>query len=86
MLAVTGGIIYWRARVKFDHVKAGCPCPEGQFDGWQTASNISYGLMAVGGAALLGGAAWWFFDRRSTTSGSYGVAVDPRGVYLMGSF
>jgi hypothetical protein len=86
VLAATGAILYWRARVKFDHVKDTCPCPEGQFSSWQTATYASYGLLAVGGATLVGGLSWWFLDRRATTQRAYGVAVEPSGISFVGVF
>lgn len=85
-LAAAGGILYWRARVTFDHVKGGCPCPDGQFSGWQTATYASYALLATGGATLVGGVSWWVIDRRQSPAISYGVVVDPGGVFLVGDF
>jgi tetratricopeptide (TPR) repeat protein len=86
VLFATGGILYWRARVTFDRVKGSCPCPEGQFSGWQTVTSASYGLLAVGGATLVGGVSWWVLDRRKSTASSYGVVVNPGGVSLVGAF
>jgi tetratricopeptide (TPR) repeat protein len=85
-LTVTGGILYWQARVKFDQARSICPCPDGQFSGWQAASYASYALLATGGAALLGGAIWWTLDRQKSTVRSYGVVVDPGGVFVVGAF
>jgi hypothetical protein len=86
ILAAAGGVLYWQARVKFDHVKGTCPCPDGKFSGWQAATYTSYVLLATGGATLVGGVTWWFFDRRQSTASAYGVVVDPRGVSLVGAF
>jgi len=86
ILAAAGGILYWQARLKFDHVKGTCPCPDGTFSGWQAATYTSYALLATGGATLVGGVSWWILDRRQSTSSSYGVVVDPRGVSLVGAF
>jgi tetratricopeptide (TPR) repeat protein len=86
VLAVAGGVLYWRARVKFDQVRGSCPCPEGAFAGWQAATTASYALLATGGATLVGGISWWIFDRRQTSAGSYGVVVDPGGVFVVGAF
>jgi len=86
VLVATGGILYWRARVTFDRVKGSCPCPEGQFSGWQTATYASYALLATGGATLVGGVSWWILDRRQSSASSYGVVVDPGGVFLVGAF
>jgi tetratricopeptide (TPR) repeat protein len=85
-LAITGGVLYWQARVKFDQARGTCPCPEGEFSGWQTASYASYALLATGGAAMLGGAIWWTLDRQKPTVRSYGVVVDPGGVFVVGAF
>jgi tetratricopeptide (TPR) repeat protein len=57
-VAITGGIIYWRARVKFDEVEPTCPCPPGTFSGWETATNASYVMMGVGTLAFAGGLIW----------------------------
>jgi tetratricopeptide (TPR) repeat protein len=86
VLAATGGLLYWQARVKFDHVQGSCPCPDGEFSGWQTATYTSYALLAAGGATLAGGVAWWILDRRQSAQRSYGVVVQPAGVFLVGAF
>jgi tetratricopeptide (TPR) repeat protein len=86
VLAATGGVLYWQARLKFDHVQGGCPCRDGEFSGWQTATYASYALLAAGGATLAGGVAWWILDRQSSPARSYGVAIHPGGVYLVGAF
>jgi len=85
-LAVTGGLIYWRARVKFNEVEASCPCAEGQFSSWQTLTTTSYALMAVGGSALVGGAIWWALDRKQASPTRYGLVLRPNGVGLFGAF
>jgi tetratricopeptide (TPR) repeat protein len=86
LLAATGGVLYWRARVKFDQVQGTCPCPEGEFSGWQTATSASYVLLAVGGGAIVGGVSWWILDRRQAAASSYGLVVKPGGVSLVGTF
>ena len=58
-LLLSGAVLYLRARQRYDEVKASCPCREGSFSDWQKLTNLSYGLMAVGGAGVgLGGAYW----------------------------
>jgi tetratricopeptide (TPR) repeat protein len=86
VLAATGGVLYWQARVKFDHVQGTCPCPDGAFSGWQVATYASYALLVTGGATLVGGASWWILDRRQSSAASYGLVVDLRGVSLIGAF
>jgi len=86
ILTLAGGVVYWQARVKFDHVKGTCPCPDGSFSGWQAATYTSYALLATGGATLVGGISWWILDRRQSTASSYGVLVDPGGISLVGAF
>jgi tetratricopeptide (TPR) repeat protein len=85
-LGLTGGILYWRVRVKYSEVEGQCPCPEGRFSGWQTITNASYALMAVGGTALVGGAIWWALDREKPQAARYGLMLEPSGVRLFGKF
>jgi len=54
-VALTGAILYWRARVKFDEVEPTCPCPEGSFSGWEKATTASYVMMGAGALAAAGG-------------------------------
>ena len=58
--ALTGALIYWQARAKYDEVEPTCPCEPGTFDGWETATNVSYGLMAAGSVVAVGGLVWWW--------------------------
>jgi tetratricopeptide (TPR) repeat protein len=85
-VTVAGGIVYWRARVKYDDVKSTCPCPEGSFSNWQTATNVSYGLLAFGGATMIAGLSWWVFTPKAPGAASSAVAIDPRGIYWAGEF
>lgn len=57
---LAGGILLWRAHDKFAEVQSTCPCAPGTFSGWQTATRVSYGLIAAGSAAAIGGAIWWY--------------------------
>lgn len=92
----SGGILYWRARAKFNDVAPTCPCPEGQFSEWQAISNTSYALLALGGVAALAGAVWWALDARGARREiaqehvrqpiRVGVSVGPRGLSLTGVF
>jgi hypothetical protein len=61
-LAIVGGILYLRARSRFEEAKATCPCPEGTYSDWQTLTTVSYGLMATGVVASGTGAAFWIFS------------------------
>ena len=49
-----GAILHWRASVKFDELGAECGpgCPRDTWQGWNTATNVSYGLLAAGGVAM----------------------------------
>ena len=85
-LALTGGILYFRARSKFEQVKDSCPCPEGRFSNWQTVTTASYALLAVGGAALVGGAIWLALDRKEPQAVSYGLLLEPGGLRFVGVF
>ena len=59
VVAVTGGVIYFQARAKFDEVESDCPCEPGSFSGWETATDASYLLMAGGLVAAAAGLVWW---------------------------
>jgi tetratricopeptide (TPR) repeat protein len=85
-LAITGGVLYFRARSKFNEVKDSCPCPEGRFSNWQTVTTASYALLAVGGTALVGGAIWWALDRKQPEASSYALALEPGGLRFVGVF
>lgn len=58
-LAVAGGVLYWRASEKHREAERVCPCYPGTYSRWEVLSNISYALLAVGGATLMGGVSWW---------------------------
>jgi tetratricopeptide (TPR) repeat protein len=58
-LLLSGAVLYFRARQRFDEVKASCPCRAGSFSDWQNLSNLSYGLLAVGGAGVAVGGTYW---------------------------
>jgi hypothetical protein len=52
-------VLYFRAQQRFNEVKASCPCREGSFSDWQNLTNLSYGLLAVGGAGVAVGGTYW---------------------------
>lgn len=85
-LAITGGVLYFRARSKFNEVKDSCPCPEGRFSNWQTVTTASYALLAVGGTALVGGAIWWALDAKEPEASSYALVLEPGGLRFVGVF
>lgn len=64
-LLVAGGVLYVRAWDKHREAKRVCPCYPGTYSNWEVLSNVSYALLAVGGATLAGGATWWIFGEPS---------------------
>lgn len=77
-LLLTGTVLYVRARQRFNEAKASCPCPEGSFSDWQNLTNLSYGLLIVGGAGVaIGGTYWAVSVSRDGAHGSgASLAVD----------
>jgi tetratricopeptide (TPR) repeat protein len=58
-LLVAGGVLYARGRARYAEAEGECPCYPGTLDGWETATQVSYALMALGAVTTAGGAAWW---------------------------
>ena len=58
-LLAAGGVLYWRAWDKHREAERVCPCYPGTYSSWEVLTNVSYALMAVGGATLAGGVTWW---------------------------
>jgi tetratricopeptide (TPR) repeat protein len=58
-LLVAGGVLYARAWDKHREAEKICPCYPGTYEKWEVLSNVSYALLAVGGATLAGGVTWW---------------------------
>jgi tetratricopeptide (TPR) repeat protein len=58
-LLVAGGVLYARAWDKHREAEQVCPCYPGTYADWEVLTNVSYALLAVGGATLAGGATWW---------------------------
>lgn len=58
-LLVAGGVLYWRAWGKHREAERICPCYPGTYSSWEVLTNVSYALLAVGGATLGGGVTWW---------------------------
>jgi tetratricopeptide (TPR) repeat protein len=64
-LLVAGGVLYARAWDKHQEAERACPCYPGTYDKWEVLTNVSYTLLAVGGATLAGGLTWWAVARPS---------------------
>jgi tetratricopeptide (TPR) repeat protein len=64
-LLVAGGVLYARAWDKHQEAERVCPCYPGTYDEWEVLTNVSYALLAVGGATLAGGVTWWAIARPS---------------------
>jgi hypothetical protein len=60
-LLVAGGVLYARAWDKHREAKRVCPCYPGSFSNWEVLTNVSYALLAVGGATTASGLTWWAF-------------------------
>lgn len=58
-LLVAGGVLYLRAWEKHREAERVCPCYPGTYARWEVLTNVSYALLAVGGATLAGGVTWW---------------------------
>ncbi len=58
-LLVAGGVLYARAWDKHREAERVCPCYPGTYSTWEVLTNVSYALIAVGGATLAGGVTWW---------------------------
>ena len=71
---------------KFDEVESTCPCEPGSFDGWETATNTSYVLMAAGSVAVAGGLVWWWRDARRRRAPRLGLAPTAGGVQWTAAF
>jgi hypothetical protein len=65
-LLVAGGVLYWRAWDKHREAEERCPCYPGTYSSWEILTNVSYALLAVGGATLAGGVTWWVAGQPST--------------------
>lgn len=64
-LLVAGAVLYARAWDKHREAERRCPCYPGTYSTWEVLTNVSYALMAVGGATLAGGATWWIVGEPS---------------------
>lgn len=67
-LLVAGGVLYSRAWSKHREAEKVCPCYPGTYSSWEVLTNVSYALLAVGGATLAGGVTWWIVTEPRTTT------------------
>ena len=67
-LLVAGGVLYARAWDKHREAEKLCPCYPGTYSNWELLTNVSYALLAVGGATLAGGVSWWIVTEPRTTT------------------
>jgi len=67
-LLVAGGVLYARAWSKHHEAEKLCPCYPGTYSSWEVLTNVSYALLAVGGATLAGGITWWIATEPRTTT------------------
>jgi len=58
-LAVAGGVLYAVAWNKHREAEKVCPCYPGSYSSWEVLTDVSYALLAAGGATLGGGIVWW---------------------------
>lgn len=79
-LLLSGAVLYLRAHQRFNEVKASCPCREGSFSDWQNLTNLSYVLLAVGGAGVAVGGTYWALSvsRDGARGSSAFLAIDGR--------
>lgn len=82
-LAVAGGVLYLRARSKFDEVEERCPCPDGSYSSWETLTTVSYAMMATGLVVSGTGATVWVL---SGAAGSPDQRVNGGGLRFSGRF
>src|SRR4051812_21624426 len=67
-LLVAGGVLYARSWDKHREAEKLCPCYPGTYSSWEVLSNVSYALLAVGGATVAGGVSWWVVTEPRTTA------------------
>jgi tetratricopeptide (TPR) repeat protein len=88
LVGVSGGALYVAARIKFDSVQSTCPCAPDSFEGWETATTLSYGLMALGLVGVGTGVALWAVQRprRDASRSAMRWVVSARNLSLRGTF
>ena len=59
-ILLSGVALFTASQIRYSQAQSECPCEPGSLDEWQTMSNVSYGLMAGGGALALGGGIYWW--------------------------
>jgi tetratricopeptide (TPR) repeat protein len=88
-LAVAGAVLNWRASTRFDDLRAQCghACPTSAWDGWDTATDVSHVLIAVGSATAATGMVVWLLPSRSSEQKrTLGVAPFALGLSAAGAF
>jgi hypothetical protein len=78
-LLVAGGVLYARAWDKHREAERRCPCYPGTYSRWEVLTNVSYALLAVGGATLGGGVTWWVVGERATSGQPSGALLGVSG-------
>ncbi len=59
VIAAGGGVTLAVAGAKYGEIRQTCPCPPAVWQPWQTATYVSYALIAAGGVALASGLLWF---------------------------
>jgi hypothetical protein len=78
-LLVAGGVLYARAWDKHREAERRCPCYPGTYSTWEVLTNVSYALLAVGGATLGGGVTWWVVGEPATSGQPSGALMGVSG-------
>jgi hypothetical protein len=78
-LLVAGGVLYARAWDKHREAERRCPCYPGTYSSWEVLTNVSYALLAVGGATLGGGVTWWVVGEPATSGQPSGALLGVSG-------
>jgi hypothetical protein len=86
-LLVGGVVVNRAAAARFDELRGECPCPRQTWEGWQTADQVGYVLLATGGAAIVGGFVLWLQGRgRESPEPRTSVVPTGRGVAMRVTF
>jgi tetratricopeptide (TPR) repeat protein len=73
-LSVAGAVLYAGALHNYREAQAECPCYPGRYATWETATYVSYGLLAAGGLTVATGVSWWLsFDPASNATPRAGL-------------
>jgi len=69
-VGVAGAVMYGAAAAKPQ-----CPCPPSSYQGWEAITDVSYVLMAIGGAAIVTGGLWFAIHPRLVVRPTIGGLV-----------